>query len=119
VARADGEKLRQVLLNLLSNALKFTPQGGHVTVTCGAEGRGAERRVTIRVADTGRGIASGELARVFDPFVQVGGRLSSSDGGTGLGLAISRDLARGMDGDLTAESEVGVGSAFTLTLPGA
>jgi signal transduction histidine kinase len=119
VARADGEKLRQVLLNLLSNAMKFTGAGGQVTVRCAVvdDGEGG-RRVSLRVADTGRGIAPDELESVFDPFVQVGRKLSSSDGGTGLGLAISRDLARGMGGELTVESEVGVGSTFTLTLPG-
>jgi signal transduction histidine kinase len=60
-----------------------------------------------------------DLSRIFDPFVQIGRKLSSQDGGTGLGLAISRDLARGMGGDLTAESVVEVGSSFTLTLPAA
>jgi signal transduction histidine kinase len=112
--RADAEKLRQVLLNLLSNAVKFTGAGGTVQVECAG---GDAEMVALRVRDTGRGIPPEQIARVFEPFVQVGRRLASSDEGTGLGLAISRDLARGMGGDLTAESEVGVGSTFTLTLP--
>jgi PAS domain S-box-containing protein len=110
---ADVEKARQVVLNLLSNAVKFTPAGGRVTVAC-AGGAGS---VAIEVRDTGRGIHAEQLPRVFDPFVQVGRRLTSEDEGTGLGLAISRDLARGMGGDLTAESVEGEGSIFRFTLP--
>ena len=82
---------------------------------------GCARRSTtivIHVSDTGRGIASDNLERVFQPFVQVDSTLTRTHEGTGLGLAISRDLARGMGGDLTVESSVGVGSTFTLTLPG-
>ncbi len=114
VARADPEKVRQVLLNLLSNAVKFTRGGG--TVTLGG-GRTPDGRLALRVADTGRGIPADQLERVFQPFVQVDAPLTRTQEGTGLGLAISRDLARGMGGDLTAESTVGVGSTFTLTLP--
>jgi signal transduction histidine kinase/DNA-binding response OmpR family regulator len=124
VAHADGEKLRQILLNLLSNGVKFTAGGGQVIVSCarvggrsGGKGAGGADRISITVRDTGRGIPADQLGRVFDPFVQVGRTLATPDAGTGLGLAISRDLARGMGGDLTAESVVGVGSAFTLTLP--
>jgi signal transduction histidine kinase len=75
--------------------------------------------VAFDVTDTGRGIAAEQLARVFEPFVQVDQRLTRTDEGTGLGLAISRDLARGMGGDLTARSTPGAGSTFTLTLPAA
>ncbi len=118
--RADAEKARQVLLNLLTNALKFTEPGGHVDLACepaGAATRGTGA-VSLRVRDTGRGIAAAQLARVFDPFVQVDRALTHiSQQGVGLGLAISRDLARGMGGDLTAESTPGAGSTFTLTLP--
>jgi len=71
------------------------------------------------VSDTGRGIASEQLERIFEPFVQVGSEQNSARQGTGLGLSISRDLARGMGGDLTVESTPGVGSTFTLVLPAA
>ena len=123
---ADEAKVRQVVLNLLANAVKFTGAGGAVTLA--AEARPATTPVgeasgpavvTITVTDTGCGIAPGELARVFDPYVQVGRRPETRDAGVGLGLAISRELARGMGGDLTVESTVRVGSTFTLTLPAA
>jgi signal transduction histidine kinase len=113
VARADREKVQQVVLNLLSNAVKFTDAGGRVSLDWIA----GPDSVSIRVADTGRGIAADHLERVFQPFVQVDATLTRTQEGTGLGLAISRDLARGMGGDLTVESEPGVGSTFTLTLP--
>ena len=115
VVRADPDKLQQILLNLLSNAIKFTPVGGSVTLLC--DERGDE--VCIGVRDTGIGIAADRLQHIFAPFVQLDRRLNSPHEGTGLGLAISRDLARGMGGDLTVESEEGVGSTFTLTLPSA
>jgi signal transduction histidine kinase len=116
---ADAEKLAQVLLNLLSNAVKFTAEGGRVSVTTAA-GRDAPDGTpcaVVRVADTGFGIAPEHLERVFEPFVQVHRQQArESQQGTGLGLAISRDLARGMGGELAAESEVGRGSTFTVTL---
>ena len=113
--RADAEKLRQILVNLLSNAVKFTDAGGSIAMSCAAEGES----VLVRVRDTGIGISADKLEAVFDPFVQVRADLTRTHEGTGLGLAISRDLARGMGGDLTAESEPGVGSTFLLTLPAA
>ena len=115
-ARANAVKLRQIVLNLLSNAVKFTPEGGHVSVTCDAgEAAGT---VAVHVSDTGIGIAGDHIERVFEPFVQVGGGISS-DEGVGLGLAISRDLARAIGGDITVRSELGAGSTFTVTLPAA
>ncbi len=111
--RADAEKLRQIVVNLLSNAVKFTDAGGRIEVSCARDGA----RVGVRVRDTGIGIPADKIAAVFDPFVQVRSDLARPHEGTGLGLAISRDLARGMGGDLTAESTPGVGSTFTLTLP--
>jgi PAS domain S-box-containing protein len=113
VARADPDKLQQVLLNLLTNAVKFTEAGGELRVTCAER----EAEVAISVADTGVGIAAEKLASIFEPFVQVDQGLTRPHEGVGLGLAISRELARGMGGDLTAESTPGVGSTFTLTLP--
>jgi signal transduction histidine kinase len=109
---ADPEKLRQVLINLLTNAIKFTTRGGAITVGCDTR----PGLVLVHIEDTGRGIPQDQLSSIFDPFVQVGRRLSSADEGVGLGLSISRDLARGMGGDLGVTSELGVGSTFTLTL---
>ena len=115
---ADAEKVRQILVNLLSNAVKFTDRGGRVELTCEiAHGAKDADPVRILVRDTGIGIASDQLDRIFEPFVQVRADLTRTAEGTGLGLAISRDLARGMGGDLTAASRPGNGSTFTLTLP--
>jgi len=112
--RADEEKLRQILVNLLTNAMKFTPTGGRVEMAC--EGRSDVVEITVR--DTGIGISAENLQRVFDPFVQVDRHATqATDQGTGLGLSISREMARAMQGDLSATSEVGVGSTFRVTLP--
>jgi PAS domain S-box-containing protein len=113
VAHADRTKLAQILLNLLSNAAKFTPPGGRVTIECAA----VDGRVTLTVADTGPGVPAEQRAAVFEPFVQLGRSLTSGHEGSGLGLAISRDLARAMHGDLEVEDAAGGGATFTLTLP--
>jgi signal transduction histidine kinase len=110
---ADPDKARQVLLNLLSNAVKFTRAGGSITVAC----EGKAQTVDIHVTDTGVGVAPEALASIFEPFVQVRPDYTTKNEGTGLGLAISRDLARAMNGDLSARSVAGKGSTFTLTLP--
>lgn len=110
---ADGDKLQQIVINLLTNAIKFTPEGGAIAVDCARD----ERAVRIRVRDNGAGIPSERLVAIFDPFVQVDRNVHQPSDGVGLGLAISRDLARGMAGDLNVESTVGAGSTFTLTLP--
>jgi signal transduction histidine kinase len=119
--RADGEKLQQILLNVLSNACKFTDAGGTVTVECDVDGDGPGRAsdfVAITVRDTGRGIAQDKLEKIFEPFVQIDRHLTGvSQQGVGLGLAISRDLARSMSGDLVAQSSEGVGTMFVLTIP--
>jgi PAS domain S-box-containing protein len=114
-ARADREKAQQILNNLLTNAVKFTPAGGRVAVR--ARRDDADGLVLVDVSDTGIGIPPEKLAGVFEPFVQVKSEQSRRSEGTGLGLAISRDLARGMGGDLTARSQPGAGSTFTLHLP--
>ena len=115
VAMADRVKLEQIALNLVSNAVKFTPAGGRITTRCDREGG----RVRLSVADTGPGIPQAQQAAIFEPFVQLGRTLASGHEGTGLGLAISRDLARAMGGDITVESTPGNGATFTLVLPAA
>jgi PAS domain S-box-containing protein len=113
VARTDRVKAEQIVLNLLGNAVKFTPEGGRVTVGCGVAGA----RVTVTVTDSGPGIAPEKQGAIFEPFVQLGRSLTSGHEGTGLGLAISRDLARAMGGDVTVTSTEGEGATFTLSLP--
>ena len=107
--RADPDRLQQILLNLLTNAIKFTPEGGTIAV----EVEDAEEHLHISVRDTGVGIPEGEQAHIFAPFVQGDG----GGDGVGLGLAISRDLATAMNGRLTVDSAEGEGATFTITLP--
>jgi PAS domain S-box-containing protein len=115
--RADRERVQQILLNLLTNAIKFTPAGGRITLEA-APCPDASAMACVHVRDTGVGIPTDKLERVFEPFVQLGTRPAAvAQEGVGLGLAISRDLARAMGGDLTATSMVGVGTTFTLRLP--
>lgn len=112
--QADPDRLQQILLNLLTNAIKFTPDGGTVTV----EVQDADEHLDIAVHDTGVGISESDQARIFDPFVQGNSTDRPEDaGGVGLGLAISRDLATAMNGTLTVDSAEGEGATFTLTLP--
>jgi signal transduction histidine kinase len=113
VARADAPKVAQILLNLLTNAVKFTEAGGRVTIQCGTEGT----QVFVSVTDTGRGIPPEKLHAIFEPFVQVDRQLSRPIEGVGLGLAISLNFAHRMGGNLTVESILGEGSTFTLWLP--
>lgn len=122
----DEDRVRQVLVNLLNNAVKFTEPGGSVSMECGvATQPDVEARlvggpwVYLRVTDTGCGIPRDQLLRIFDPFVQVDSGHTRHNDGSGLGLAISRRLARLMKGDLTVHSEVGKGSTFTLWVPSA
>jgi len=110
---ADPERLRQVLLNVVTNAVKYTPDGGSV-------GLGAERengKVRIRVKDSGIGIPPDALKRVFEPFFQVDRGPGARLPGVGLGLAIARDLTRAMRGELTIESTVGSGTTVNVFLP--
>lgn len=112
---ADPERVRQIVLNLVINAVKNTSKGGSITLSTRVEGNHA----VIDVTDTGCGISNNKLATIFDPFIQIDRQLTTqgSQQGVGLGLSISRDLARQMGGELSVESELGVGSTFTLTLP--
>ena len=111
--QADPFRLRQVLLNLLGNAIKFTEQGRVELQLVEQDGL-----LLIRVKDTGIGIAADRLARIFDPFAQADASMSRRFGGTGLGVTIARQLSELMGGSLEAASSPGVGSCFTLTLPG-
>src|SRR6185503_5315181 len=111
--QADRQRLHQVLLNLLSNGVKYTGAGGAVTVSCVAV---AGDRVEIRVGDTGAGIPAEKLSRLFTPFDRLGAEATGIPG-TGLGLTLSRHLVEVMGGALRVESAVGVGSTFTVTLP--
>ena len=111
--RADELRLRQVLLNLLSNAIKYDREGGQVTVSCRQVPGG---RVRCRVEDTGPGISSEGLARLFVPFERLGQEFSGTEG-SGLGLVVSRRLAEAMQGALGAESRLGTGSTFWVEFP--
>ena len=113
LAIGDRARVDQILLNILSNAIKYTPTGGRITVACEASPDAA----SISVTDSGRGIPKEKLEAIFEPFVQLGRSLSSAHEGMGLGLSISRDLARAMSGDLIVVSRIGEGSKFTLILP--
>jgi PAS domain S-box-containing protein len=110
---ADREKVQQIVLNLLANAMRFTPAGGAVDL----EWRVENDMLLIRVRDTGSGIPDDKTEQIFEPFVQLRAVGSVPSGGTGLGLAISRDLARAMGGDVRVQSTVGLGSIFTILLP--
>ncbi|MEX2283842.1 MAG: PAS domain-containing sensor histidine kinase [Gemmatimonadota bacterium] len=112
IALGDPERVTQILVNLLANAVKFTPKGGQITTRCEA----VEDWVFIRVIDDGIGIDASKLDAIFEPFIQVDPG-PAGDSGIGLGLAISRELARTMDGNLTVQSKPGEGSCFTLSLP--
>jgi signal transduction histidine kinase len=111
---ADREKTRQIMLNLLSNAIRYTPPGGRITLAARAD---EHDRVEICVEDTGPGIPESRREDVFEPFVQLDRSLSQPQEGLGLGLAISRDLARGMRGDLTVSGNATGGASFVLVLP--
>jgi signal transduction histidine kinase len=121
----DEYRSRQILSNVLSNAIKFTPQGGSVQVRCSTDARtpagvrlpGPGPWTRLDVEDTGIGMSASELAAAFRPFVQAERGTRRVHGGTGLGLTISRQLARLMGGDVTGVSDAGTGSIFTIWLP--
>ena len=113
LVQTDPEKARQIVINVLSNAIKFTSPGGLIVAECEVRGD----RACINITDSGMGIPADKLEAIFEPFVQVERHFSSNHEGTGLGLSISRDLARQMGGDLTAESAIGQGATFSFTLP--
>ena len=113
MAYSNRARVEQIVLNLLSNAIKYTAPGGRVGLASDLR----DGHVEVRVSDTGHGIPPEKLESIFEPFTRVEMDLTRTTEGTGLGLAISRHLARAMNGDLTARSDVGRGSIFTLTLP--
>ena len=111
----DRQRLKQVLLNLLTNAIKYTPGGGHVTVSYAPAANGVIR---LSVKDSGRGIGADKLARLFTPFDRLGAEQSSVEG-TGLGLALCQRLMQAMNGSIGVRSSIGIGSTFWIDLPGA
>jgi len=110
---ADSDKLKQILVNLVVNAVKFTHRGGTVSLRSHIE----PQAVTFEVEDTGPGIPAERLSDIFDPYFQIDSPTRDRYGGTGLGLAISHEFAAGMHGKLSVASTVGRGSVFTLNLP--
>ncbi len=112
----DSQRLGQILKNLISNALKFTEKG-EVSLHVSSAVQGSSAAVSFTVRDTGIGIAAHQHEIIFEAFRQADGSTHRRDGGTGLGLSIARDLARLLGGDIVVQSSLGVGSAFTLTLP--
>lgn len=112
-ANCDGQRIEQVLANLVSNAIKFTDAGGQVTISAGVE----PGHIRFIVADNGRGIPAEALPRVFDKFFQVQSSTESGAKGTGLGLAIVKHIVELHGGEVEAESQAGKGSRFSFTLP--
>ncbi|WP_152049974.1 sensor histidine kinase [Tautonia marina] len=111
--RAAEEAVRQILDNLIDNAIKYTPEGGSIRVSTWAN----DQRVTISVTDSGSGIPRDDIPRIFERFYRVDKARSRSQGGTGLGLAIVKHLIQSLDGEISVESIVGTGSTFTVRLP--
>src|SRR5690606_16172563 len=113
----DPQRIRQCLLNLVSNAIKFTHQGEIVIEVSSANLADGTQRVRFEVRDTGIGIAAGTLQNLFQPFVQADSSTTRHFGGTGLGLSIVRRLVQMMGGEVGAQSELNKGSRFWFTLP--
>ena len=113
--QGDPAKLRQILLNVVVNAIKFTPAGGQIRLLATRTGHD----VVLAVVDTGIGVPPDKVAHIFDPFFQVDSKTTREYSGVGLGLTIARDLARAMNGDIAFESEVGKGSVVSIMLPSA
>lgn len=111
----DGVRLRQVLMNLVGNAVKFTDSGS-VSVEASIDGSEPDHQLLVKVRDTGIGISEEHLEGIFSPFDQADGSITRKFGGTGLGLTISRKIAQGLGGEIQVESEIGIGSLFTLNI---
>jgi len=113
VITGDRARIEQVLMNIISNALKYTPDGGKITISCGS----SADSIWVSVEDTGIGIPQEDLGRVFDRFYRVEKARSREAGGTGLGLSIAKEIVARHGGDLTVESTHGAGTTVTMTLP--
>lgn len=111
--KADRQRMSQILVNLLSNAIKYNRYGGRVTIGCQADG---SEQVMVVVTDTGAGLSEADMQRIFVPFDRLGAEQTGIEG-TGIGLPLARAFAIAMDGELTASSTPGEGTAFTVTLP--
>ena len=109
----DGDKVQQMLMNLVANGINYTPEGGQVKIQLSSD----EKQVKIVVSDTGIGIAEKDIPRLFERFYRVDKGRSRATGGTGLGLAIVKHVVMSMKGDIQVKSEVGKGSSFIVTLP--
>jgi len=112
----DRDRLIQVITNILSNAIKFTPQGGKIQITA-HQGETPKPQIVVAVSDTGVGIPTGDLKLIFDKFRRSGDVLTNNTEGTGLGLTITRQIIEYHGGTIWAESTPGRGSVFTFTLP--
>ena len=112
---ADRDRLAQVLINLLDNAVKFTPEGGRIEVSA----RPSAGRVIVSVADNGVGIPPEDVGRIFERFYRVDRSRDRRDGGTGLGLAIAKHLTQAMGGTIEVDSRPGSGTTFRISLPAA
>jgi two-component system sensor histidine kinase VicK len=111
--RGDSSRLRQVFINLLDNAIKYTPPGGHIDICC----EGTDRHLRITLHDTGEGIPEEHLSRVFDRFYPVDKARSRELGGTGLGLSIAQTIVNAHGGKIELESSPGQGTTCVVTLP--
>jgi signal transduction histidine kinase len=117
VVVADPDRLRQILVNLVGNAVKYTGEGGSIRLSASRRERNGRQWGTITVQDTGSGISPEELNSIFRPYYRAPGSEVDAPEGAGLGLAISRELIRQMEGEIDVESELGSGSTFTIYLP--
>ena len=111
----DRERIEQVFINIISNAVKYTPDGGRIDIKAVASQPEGEVRVYIR--DNGIGIAEEDLSKLFERFYRVDKSRTSESGGTGLGLSIAKEIVESHGGSITARSKVGVGTLMTVTLP--
>jgi len=109
---SDERRVSQILLNIINNAIKFTPTG-LIIIDCSREGN----NIVTKIQDTGIGISSSDIEKLFKPFIQVDTGITRNHEGTGLGLSISKKLAEKLGGTISVESEIGVGSTFRVTLP--